>query len=491
MRLLVLAPAFLFLPATTSAQSPRVYSAPRAGALRIGDDSPRAVIGVSTSGSTSPRDTLGLLVTSVTPNSPADKAGIQEGDRLATVNGVNLRISSADVGDFEVSSAMSRRLTRELSKLRPGDDVDLRLYSEGRTRTVHLRTADSDSLYSSRRLTRSEIDDRATLGFGLAATNSRRDTLGVLVMFVDDSGPAARAGIEEGNRIAAIDDIDLRVGRDDSGDDFIGTSKVRRLQREVQRLHPGDNVDLRIYANGEFRTIRLRAVRAAELPRRHRTFMIGGDGIGMMPPALPFNIDGALIGEQVRSAIERAMDGAGRALEGVGRGLERSRLMWQDDDDAAPRPPRVEPIEPIHIEPLEPSRLRRVAPMKAPITSAMLDDSAFGAPMVAAALAPGTLRKRTSAVSLDIAGLRMVPVGSELASYLGSGSERGLLVLDVPAWARDAVRPGDVVLSVDGTPVRSNDGADDVTVAIPRFREAQLDILRDGVHHSVTLPARR
>jgi len=492
------------LAATAVAQPGRIYSGPSAGALRVGADQPRAVLGLTIGSSTSSRDTLGLLVTYVAPNGPAERAGIQEGDRLASINGVSLRTSPADADDFDVGNAMSRRLTRELGRLRPGDDVDLRVYSDGRTRTFRLRTADSDSLYTRRAVSRTGMDDRATLGIGLGATNSRRDTLGVLVMFVDDSGPAARAGIEEGNRIAAIDDIDLRASRDDAGDAFAATSKVRRLQREVARLRPGDNVDLRVYANGDLRTVRLRAARAADLPRRGRAIIIG-DGMGMMPGmtpgALPLDFDGALIGEQVRTAIERAMDGAGRALEGMGRGLGRARLRWQDDDELPKRiepmeplrvepmePMRVEPIEPIHIEPLEPSRLRRVAPPKIPYTSALLDDSSINTPMVAAAT---RTRERSRAAALDVGGLRMVPVGSELSSYLGRGSERGLLVLEVPDWATRALHAGDVVLSVDGSPVRPIGRSDEVTVALPRFREAQLDILRDGVHHSVTLPARR
>jgi S1-C subfamily serine protease len=96
---------------------------------------------------------------------------------------------------------------------------------------------------------------------------------------------------------------------------------------------------------------------------------------------------------------------------------------------------------------------------------------------------------RETASQVDIAGLRMVPVGRELASYLGAGSERGLLVLEVPQWARSVMHAGDVVLRVDGRDVRPT--SDEVTIALPRFREAQLDILREGVHHSVTLPARR
>jgi hypothetical protein len=276
---------------------------------------------------------------------------------------------------------------------------------------------------------------------------------------------------------------------------------VRRLQREVSTLRPGDNVDLRVYADGEYHSVRLRAGRASDFPHRSRAFIITGDGPALTPGAFPLGVDGALIGDQVRRALERAMDNTGRALEGLGRGFGRMKLRDNDieipdievPDIEIPRIgiPRVEPIEPIHIEPLEPSQLRRVAP-RAPYVTALLDDSTSNAPMLAAArLASGERESESANAALDIAGLRMVPVGPELATYLGKGSERGLLVVEVPSWARRALRAGDVVLSVDGTPVRTSDGADDITIALPRYREAQLDILRDTERHSVTLPARR
>jgi len=152
----------------------------------------------------------------------------------------------------------------------------------------------------------------------------------------------------------------------------------------------------------------------------------------------------------------------------------------------------MEPMEPVHIEPLEPSRLRRMAPMKVPMATALLDDSSLSSPIVAAATLVGGERERgSSSAALDIAGLKLVSVGAELASYLGKGSEHGLLVVEVPDWARRALRAGDVVLALDGRPVRSTEGSDEVNFALPRYREAELDILRDGVHHSVTLPARR
>lgn len=472
----------------SAAQNARIYAGPNR-MFRVGaDDQPRAALGITTAGSSSARDTLGLLVSSVLPDSPADKAGIQEGDRLAAINGVNLRVDPADAGDVAVSNAMSRRLTRELERVRPGDEVELRVYSGGERRTLHVRTGDSDSLFGQRGVARNDLDERASLGVGLASTPTRRDTLGVLVMFVDDAGPAARAGIEEGNRIASINGVDVRVDRDDAGDGDAGMIKVRRLQREISNLHPGDDVELRVYADGRFHTVQLRAARASDLSRRHNSFMITGEGLGVMgPDVTPPGFDGAVINGQMRDAIERAMEGANRALRGMGRSLERTRIYFNDDmPDEAPRP---ESIEPVHIEPLEPSQLMRLripAPVP-PVRTAVLGQADTDmARDVAITDAPSAI-SRTNA--LDIAGLRMVPVGRELATYLGAGSDRGLLVLAVPQWARDVVRAGDVLLRVDGRDVRP--ASDEVSVALPRFREAQLDILRDGVHHSVTLPARR
>ena len=88
------------------------------------DDRDRAAIGVTTS-SGGMRDTLGLLVQSVTAGSPADKAGIEEGNRLISVNGVSLRLSAADAGEGDMDGIANRRLIRELEKVKAGDEVEL------------------------------------------------------------------------------------------------------------------------------------------------------------------------------------------------------------------------------------------------------------------------------------------------------------------------------------------------------------------------------
>jgi hypothetical protein len=194
----------------------------------------------------------------------------------------------ADIEDYESAGTLSRRLVRELEKAKPGDEVDLRIYREGRTQNVRVRTVSSDSLFKRattfRRASREEVDDRPALGIGLGSTGSRRDTLGVLVMSVQDSSPAARAGLEEGNRIAAINGVNLRVAREDAEDPSMGRTKAQRLMREVSQLKPGDNVTMRVYSNGQYRDVSMKVARAGDLPRSRGMTYFGGWDFPSVPP---------------------------------------------------------------------------------------------------------------------------------------------------------------------------------------------------------------
>src|SRR5882672_11450705 len=146
----------------------QVLRAPRARVEMDFQDAHRAAIGVSTTATGTLRDTLGLMITSITKNSPAERAGLEEGNRLAAVNGVSLRASAADVEDAELSGSLTRRLTRELAKAKPGDEVELRVYRDGRTQAMKVKTVDSDSLFRRRdfvRMTQADMEDRPALGF--------------------------------------------------------------------------------------------------------------------------------------------------------------------------------------------------------------------------------------------------------------------------------------------------------------------------------------
>src|SRR5678815_5430976 len=187
------------------------------------DDRDRAAIGVSTS-SGGMRDTLGLLVSSVTAGGPADKAGIEEGNRLVSINGVSLRLSAADAGEGDMDGIVQRRLIRELEKVKAGDEVDLRIWAGGQMKNVKVKTVAVEDLPSRTRSVRRELEDRPVLGMSLSATGSRRDTLGMLVVRVTTDGPAEKAGIIEGDRISAINGVSLRVASEDAGDGYMSSA---------------------------------------------------------------------------------------------------------------------------------------------------------------------------------------------------------------------------------------------------------------------------
>lgn len=111
----------------------------------------RAALGMQLSATGSLRDTLGVFVTRVTPKGPAENAGIVEGERISAINGVDLRISAADVDDNYTSGLPSHRLTREVGKLTPGSRVNLRVYSGGRFRDVQVTAGRASDVFKGER----------------------------------------------------------------------------------------------------------------------------------------------------------------------------------------------------------------------------------------------------------------------------------------------------------------------------------------------------
>lgn len=115
-------------------------------ASRLDSVTKRAAIGVQLSPTGTSRDTLGVFISRVTPKGPAENAGIVEGDRIVSINGVDLRVNAADAGDTYAAGLPSRRLTREVAKLSPGSVVRLRVWSGGRIRDVQVTAGRASDL---------------------------------------------------------------------------------------------------------------------------------------------------------------------------------------------------------------------------------------------------------------------------------------------------------------------------------------------------------
>ena len=314
------------------------------------DDSDRAAIGISTA-SGGRRDTLGLLITDVTPGGPAEKAGLEEGNRITAVNGVNLRLSSADAGEDDMEGILTRRLIRELRKIKAGDEVDLRVWASGQSKSVKVKTVALEDLPGrNMKISREDMEDRAVVGLSLGSSGSRRDSLGVFISGVHEGGPAEKAGLVEGDRIAAINSVNLRVSADDAGDDWIGNAKHSRFTREMRKAKAGDEVELRVYSGGQFKTVRVKSARAGDLykdeGRGYRYFFnneVGGSflpHIAPVPPTPPMaprirvsprarmylndlDIDLNIDEDAIEETLERAREGVERARRGIEREAPR------------------------------------------------------------------------------------------------------------------------------------------------------------------------
>jgi hypothetical protein len=163
-------------------------------------------------------------------------------------------------------------------------------YSDGRLECRVIRTRIlADSAFGNGFFMRmdSAMMRRAALGLELRTTGTRRDTLGVFVEGVTPKGPAESAGIIEGDRIAAINGVDLRTAPGDVEDSYTNGLAAHRLTREVEKLTPGNRVSLRVYSGGRFRDVQVVVGKASDVMRLGNRFDIGVPGIGAMQPAGP------------------------------------------------------------------------------------------------------------------------------------------------------------------------------------------------------------
>lgn len=452
-----------------------------------GERGDRAVLGVSTASGAGKRDTLGVFVESVTPGGPGEKAGIEEGDRIASINGVSLRLAPEDAGEPDVGGLMSHRLRREMDKVKAGDAVTLQLWSGGRMRSLKVPTVAADSLPTRfARFDRASMEDRPVLGLNVTTTGSRRDTLGALVTAVATDGPAEKAGIVEGDRIAAINGVDLRVAREDAGDRWASSVKANRFARELRRVKVGDQVELRVVSGGQMRSVRVPAARARDVYKDEASggmrFYVGdvAEGIAPVPPMPPMPPMPA-VAPRVRVAPPMApLPPEELMLEGgadvdVDLGQLRERLDEVRDQ-----------LGDVRV------RLRGAPEIVAlretgagPRGGMFLSGGRGSYGSFRSGRVSATLSGQSGTVSLP--GLTLTRVNADLASYFGAGSEGGLLVTrSSGAWS--ALHEGDVVVSVNGTPVRQGK---ETRIAMDAAERNELEVIRKGKRVKVEVDGER
>jgi S1-C subfamily serine protease len=162
------------------------------------------------------------------------------------------------------------RLRRVLRQKNPGDTVRLVVVNDGRRETRAVVLAESPMARSMRTLR----EGRRVLGVGFSQNGSIRDTAGLLVISVTDSGAADRAGILEGDRIVSIDEIDLRVPSIDAGTSEGAEARISRLRRHLDSLRDSQPVRLSVLSDGRAKSVSLTPTRE----RGWYGFTSSGDG---------------------------------------------------------------------------------------------------------------------------------------------------------------------------------------------------------------------
>jgi hypothetical protein len=211
------------------------------------------------------------------------------------------------------ASSVVATLDAQVTPAKP--DSTCTTYPDGRVECrIARRSATGDSL---RRKIVYRMDStmakRAALGIELRSTGTRRDTLGVFVEAVTPKGPAETAGIIEGDRIAAINGVDLRTSAADVEDSYTNGLAAHRLTREVQKLTPGNRVTLRVYSGGRFRDVQVTAGRASDLMRVGGRFNYRFPGSGGMmqfrgPEGAIFGPDARIFREEIEPLFRQRMN---------------------------------------------------------------------------------------------------------------------------------------------------------------------------------------
>jgi serine protease Do len=145
--------------------------------------------------------TDGILVSQVTPDSPADKAGLLEGDIITHYDGERME--------------NMRELRSQVAETEPGTRVELKIFREGAEKMI---TVGIGELKAERQVSSEKIHPNLgmkvqTLTEPLARQLGYEQARGVVVSALDPLGLAARAGLRLRDVIVKVNGTNIKDGR--------------------------------------------------------------------------------------------------------------------------------------------------------------------------------------------------------------------------------------------------------------------------------------
>ena len=147
-------------------------------------------------------DARGALVSSVEPGGPADKAGVLSGDVILDFNGTEIKHMTD--------------LPRLVGATQPGTRATMEVWRKGKSVSIKIEVdeliTDDEEMPAARTPEEPEAAPVDALGLRVAPlTQEQRSSAGVKggVRVTEVEGPAAAAGLTEGDIILTINDVDI------------------------------------------------------------------------------------------------------------------------------------------------------------------------------------------------------------------------------------------------------------------------------------------
>ena len=122
----------------------------------------------------------------------------------------------------------------------------------------------------------------SVLGITVSTSGTARDTLGLLISPVVPGGAGDRGGIDPGNRLAEVNNVNLRIAPADIGRREPAEGAMRALASTLRTVRPGEWVRIRLFGGGRYRTVAIQTPRADTTPA----------GVGAAPSSLQRVVDG-------------------------------------------------------------------------------------------------------------------------------------------------------------------------------------------------------
>lgn len=208
------------------------------------------------------REQRGILIASITPDSPADAAGLRGSDKQFEYLGSQVLIGGDIITAIDDESTPNfEALVSYLARAtEPGQKVALTILRDGNTQTVDVTLGVRPGKTTVQTPSSAFASGQAFLGItggSLIPEVAKEmgldeDQQGVLVVEVQVDSPADQAGVRGSDETFELDGQEIKIGGDViTAIDNTRVDGIQALRMELAKYEPGEVVTLSILRNGE------------------------------------------------------------------------------------------------------------------------------------------------------------------------------------------------------------------------------------------------